>query len=47
MQARTSTKWLFWQACKWILVVLLVYQLWIFLHILVWIKFNPDRQAHL
>lgn len=45
MQARTSTKWLFWQACKWILVVLLVYQLWIFLHILVWIKFNPDTSA--
>jgi len=45
MQARTSTKCLFWQACKWILVVLLVYQLWIFLHILIWIKFNPDTSA--
>ena len=45
MQARNSSKWLVWQAIKWLFILLLAYQLWIFVHILIWIKINPDTTA--
>ena len=34
-----------WKLVKWALLIVLVYQLWIFIHILCWIKFNPDSSA--
>lgn len=45
MRANSSIRWLTWQAVKWLLVLLLAYQLWIFLHIVAWIKINPDNTA--
>jgi monofunctional biosynthetic peptidoglycan transglycosylase len=46
MAAATKSKksWA-WRICKWLLLILLAYQLWILLHIVCWIKFNPDSSA--
>jgi len=38
-------KQMLWRGLKWFLFLLFLYQLWIFLHICWWIKFNPSSSA--
>jgi len=40
-----SLKRLFWRGLFWLLVLVLLYQLWIFLHICWWVNHNPDSSA--
>ncbi len=39
------TKQNLWRGFKWFLLLLIVYQLWIFIHICWWINFNPSTSA--
>ncbi len=39
------TKQNLWRGFKWFLLLLVVYQLWIFIHICWWINFNPSTSA--
>ena len=41
---RSFKQWL-WLSCKWLFIGIILYQLWIFLHICWWIKFNPSSSA--
>jgi monofunctional biosynthetic peptidoglycan transglycosylase len=40
-----TTKQFLWRGLKWFLLLLIVYQLWIFIHICWWINFNPSSSA--
>ena len=40
-----TTKQYLWRGLKWFLLLLIVYQLWIFIHICWWINFNPSTSA--
>ena len=40
-----TTKQYIWRGLKWFLLLLIVYQLWIFIHICWWINFNPSTSA--
>jgi len=40
-----TTKQFLWRGLKWFLLLLIVYQLWIFIHICWWINFNPSTSA--
>jgi monofunctional biosynthetic peptidoglycan transglycosylase len=40
-----TTKQFLWRGLKWFLLILIVYQLWIFIHICWWINFNPSSSA--
>lgn len=40
-----TTKQFLWRCLKWFLLLLIVYQLWIFIHICWWINFNPSTSA--
>jgi monofunctional biosynthetic peptidoglycan transglycosylase len=35
----------FWRVLKWLVIIVVVYQLWIFLHICWWINHNPSTSA--
>lgn len=40
-----TTKQYLWRGVKWFLLLLIAYQLWIFIHICWWINFNPSTSA--
>ena len=40
-----TTKQYLWRGLKWFFLLLIVYQLWIFIHICWWINFNPSTSA--
>jgi monofunctional biosynthetic peptidoglycan transglycosylase len=40
-----TTKQYLWRGLKWFLLLIIVYQLWIFIHICWWINFNPSTSA--
>ncbi len=40
-----TTKQYLWRVVKWFLLLLIAYQLWIFIHICWWINFNPSTSA--
>lgn len=40
-----TTKQYLWRGIKWFLLLLIAYQLWIFIHICWWINFNPSTSA--
>ena len=40
-----TTKQFLWRGLKWFLLLLIFYQLWIFIHICWWINFNPSSSA--
>ncbi len=35
----------FWRVLKWLGIIIVVYQLWIFLHICWWVNHNPSTSA--